>query len=328
LKVVPERIDDEDGQFYQVTNADGDILIKGLRFFNPQYYSPVAENSNGSYRILFTWECFKSVTYSRQNKQLVDADTGEAISKNYLHNEEFEMKNNPFVSLFRNVKKNIIITVTTIDHTVTGEYANRIFYCVKNEERRENSDYSVSPLGISNTNDDPDFPWSELQEKYTHFFASCNLQKVYFDYTESDMVPKIFIVPFGAKQSEAQLYKSHASTPVISDDDTIFAYNYSENASYSPDCKWQTIIEKDGQEVKRYPTKQIVFMDEDDAEIYVIDPDKLSLEVLDMADFQIKYTAGIDKGFIFPQIADGKLQYTCPVYEGDKIMDYVVKEEQ
>ena len=87
------------------------------------------------------------------------------------------------------------------------------------------------------------------------------------------------------------------------------------------------IIEGNGK-TKEYSTEKVIKYDSTDNEIYVIDVLNGEVEILSQTDFSLKAKGSIDKDFLFPNIANGKLQYTCPVRKDGKIIDYTIMSEQ
>ena len=109
--------------------------------------------------------------------------------------------------------------------------------------------------------------------------------------------------------------------PKVSADNTVFAYDKHDKSG-----KW-TVIEKNGTEALKFDSERIILMDDYDKEVYVIDEKSSKLEVYDMENLKIIKTANIDSDFIFPYFLQGKLQYSCPVFENGKAVDYVTKAE-
>lgn len=338
LKVIPVDFKSPESGNYRLVEINNGIETKifaPLRLYNPQLLAPIYKVSNDSYIL-----CYKGpeVSYkigSGIMRSILDGEDLSEGGKEYGTNMSgyegiiiMSLSYNPINKLGTGISYQELdlqddTSVISVFSGIPGEFNQGVVKStyLQIQESKKNQISIKSPLNYGNVK-------GVLKEEYTHFLASANADYLYYDNFDDDLIPKIFKIKQYEQQDKATVYKTKSCTPVVSNDNTIFAYNYSENASFSKDTKWQTIIEKNAKEVKKFDTKRIIIMDEQDKEIYAIDPQNLTLEVLDMASLQVKITAKMDKGFIFPQIINGKLQYTCPVYNGNAIENYVVKEEQ
>lgn len=338
LKAVPIDYNKPDsGYFHLVETADGksENLFSDFYIADPQHSIPIYKSSSDSYLLVYASEDLRT-GYKLGSKKVIDDQTGGP-----LHDDDNDVIKEP-------VKDLSMLSVSYNPDLKTGDCA---FLEVLNGEVPDAPDHAVlNNDGMINIDSTPNniscdiefasyFDASlkngiltnlnnslQVKEKYSHISASLNGNHLYSDHIGSNSEPEIYRTN-ELENDAGTLFKKNARHPVASDDDTIFAYSYSDNASFNDDCKWQTIIEKSGKQVKKFDTEQIVLMNEKGKTIYVIDPKSNVVQVLDMSSFNVVATGNIDKGFIFPQIYDGKLQYTCPVYKDGKIVNYIVKEE-
>ena len=322
-----------DNYLFQIEeNRNGEIIKLLNKFFvlNPKYCAPVQKISENEFIIAINGWNDNAITY----KPGIDSY------------EELEYRFDPdsegghWLFLYVNRQNNLLSFIDSLyllDWRNWGAYFNigyqtykdeKIFIADVVEVTEENHPVMNDKITVNRTNGrTADF--SLIKEIYSKQIMSGSKNFVYYDFIDMDYIPKIYKSNYDYRdKSIKELYKKNARFPVVSNDDSIFIYQYSANASFEPDCKWVTKIEKNGKVVKSFNRELIAIIDDDDNELYLIDDKALSVEILDLKNFQIKERGQIDKDFYFPYIYNGKLQYTCPKYEGSNIVDYVIKSEK
>ena len=335
LKLVPDKLEDykNDYLFHLVEEINGkeERISASIQLLNPQYTTAIQKVADNTYSL----KCI-----SNSDLYVIGSDSMQNSAINASTNDQYKIHlfdQSPWPSyLYLSFDYQDRMDISVYQHLDSPWSETGGIYINANDIGDKRNIYTSIFLKDSDrqelVNVNGDF--GILKSIYTHIFAAQNKQYFYYDSVDSDGIPKIYIVktgnrnPIDGKITYGVVYKNKACHPVVSEDNSILAYNYSDDASFSDACIWQTIIEKGRNLKKQYNSMRIILMDNQENEIYVLDPEKNKLEILSMSNLQIKGTGDIDKGIIFPQIYNGKLQYTCPVYSDGKITDYIVKEEQ
>ena len=319
--------------FFQIIeNRNGEKidLLGEFVFLNPKYSSPAQRINEKEYKI------FIDYNYTDKTSGLIYSPGISDYKKYQGESEKREFSVKVLLSMdYSNKKSYCVDTWFLVSWAGWGPYTN-INY------QYQNTDKEIYLYTIGDSEEYHDFlnekfsikvyipdTWDVgmLKKEYTFQFMSGNSKALYFDYLDLDGIPKIYQGDL-VEEGQKKIYKTKSRYPVVSEDNSIFIYQYSENASYEENCVWKTRIEKDGKLLKEYETMKIVLIDEKDGEIYLIDEKTLSLDVVNLKTAKLKRTGILDKDFYFPYVYDGKLQYTCPKYEGGNIADYVIKSEK
>ncbi|MBE6903825.1 MAG: hypothetical protein E7480_04365 [Ruminococcaceae bacterium] len=320
-------------------------IFTDFYIFNPLRSTPIIEMSENKWLLLYKIE---PSYYLTENKTIVDNEGKILADKNkkeFSDAPDYHTKRNP-VNLcikYNEFSKSIVATqqfpynawseIAAIKHsffTISTEATEKYEFLdsdtVAIMDIDENYLDGENSLGVERA---LNCGW--LKEKYTNVLADCSLNYLYYEEVEKDLSPKIYRRNIGAEYSKDKniiLYKKDACNPIVSSDDSIFAYNSCKNASYNSENKWHTVVEKNGKVIIEFDNQRIVLIDEFDNELYVIDPNSFSLEIYSYDALKQVGKAKLDNNLIFPQIIKGKLQYTCPVYKNEKVEKYIVKQEQ
>ena len=336
LQIRPKDLDSiDDNIFVFIENIDGDEkqILAPFYVANPKLSTPYVKLENGY--ILTAYTLHRSLGadvsfYKIGSKQLIGYETDEI----YLSGSNFEKEaerelpeQETQLFNFYNPVNNLFITGTNCNDMAIGDVDTPFWFNFFETDENNKCDqfawisnHDISLMEQSGI-------MCKLKEEYEKVYAAANEKYIYFDNFTEDKEPQIMFAEINEDVNpyygydNAPVYRNNAMNPKVSADNTVFAYDKNGKSGK------QTVIEKNGKEVISFNSEKIILMDDYDKEVYVIDEQASKLEIYNMDSLKIQKTANIDSNFIFPYFQQGKLQYSCPLYENGKIVDYITKTE-
>ena len=288
---------DENFKICKVANGTKQLIYNNLKIYNPKRYEPIVQLDDDSAFFINGY-----VYHKKANEYTLDYnlfDMNQADSQNsggYLSPDH------------------IMVSFGLEDDLLAYPYYHYGFDFFENKKSTVDISTRAFMTGFINTTN-KDFLQHLTMSWGTNF-------EFYYDDIQDNGQPCISKLTLNS----TGMFKPNARYPSASDDGKIFSYWQTDVFSEKGKIPQKMIIEGNGK-VKEYNTEKVIKFNDVNKEIYVIDVASGALETLDENTFKTKRTGQLDKDFLFPEIVNGKLQYTCPIRENGIITDWKIVSE-